>query len=767
MDDLLTALEHPSQPMPPGPTEMRMIVQSGMLQTLGINLYTSIGKVLVEFIANAYDSDATKIDVTLPFEKIAEEREKLRKELKEKRDDAKASSQVADGSSAPAASSDGISAVFEMLNHVLPADIHIVLSDDGHGMDTNEVETKFLPLNRNRRLEPKPDPMTESGRRFAMGRKGLGKLAGFGVARKVEVWTKRRGQTHATVITMDDKDIADAKDVSDIKIPVAYEQGLGPDEHGTRITFSVLKSDAFREQRQTIEKSIRSSFNAIRSEDFAIRINGEVLEPVIPDYEFLYPDDLTLDGVKRGELAEDSVQIEDLGELKFRYYVGFRKRKEHLAAKERGARIYCNNRLAAGPTLFDLGTGMHSFHSQDYMECVVEADDLDRGSTDIINTSRTQFKEGNDLIGSMAGRLAEIMKLAIARHAKFREQQADKEIEQDPKASIVNKIVGSLPKKTRLPAKRLLNTLAAEYGVGTPQFEELAPIVVNSVNATGVMIRLIELGSKPDTLDRIATNLRDLAEVEKIDALKHYRGRRSGIQALLALEKKGEDQWNRKQTEKELHELFKVNPWLLRPEYATYLASDENMNKVVSKMAEALGIDKFAKIVDDGGKDDQTRPDLVFLMSDPSMDGPHVLNVVELKSISKPLLIDHYHQLQGYMFKLKRWCQAELRQVPAIHGYLIGAMPELDSKALDQQQLLDRFTNSSPNDEIRIVGIRQLIQDALSVHLEAIKTLENDLQDEEDEGEGAATAPATVQGPRSMDEGQAAKSQSTAADKAE
>ncbi|MGO4840599.1 hypothetical protein AB4144_50955, partial [Rhizobiaceae sp. 2RAB30] len=151
-----------------------------------------------------------------------------------------------------------------------------------------------------------------------------------------------------------------------------------------------------------IEKSIRSSFNAIRPDDFAIRINGETLVPVIPDYEFLYPESLTLEAIRKGDLAKDSVQVEELGELKFRYYVGFRKRKDHLAAKERGARIYCNNRLAAGPTLFDLGTGMHSFHSQDYMECVVEADDLDRGAIDIINTSRTQFKEGSDLIGTLA-----------------------------------------------------------------------------------------------------------------------------------------------------------------------------------------------------------------------------------------------------------------------------------------------------------------------------------------------------------------------------
>ncbi|MGH6977747.1 MAG: hypothetical protein ACRED4_00400, partial [Brevundimonas sp.] len=64
------------------PDSMAMTVQSGMLRTLGINLYTSLGKVLVEFIANAYDSDATKVDVTIPDARIKTERDRLRAEAR-------------------------------------------------------------------------------------------------------------------------------------------------------------------------------------------------------------------------------------------------------------------------------------------------------------------------------------------------------------------------------------------------------------------------------------------------------------------------------------------------------------------------------------------------------------------------------------------------------------------------------------------------------------------------------------------------------------
>jgi hypothetical protein len=218
---------------------------------------------------------------------------------------------------------------------------------------------------------------------------------------------------------------------------------------------------------------------------------------------------------------------------------------------------------------------MHSFHSTDYIECIVQADEFDRGPVDLINTSRTQLKDGNEFSEGITTRVTDLMKSAIAAHAKFREAQAKADIENDPKAKTLQRIVSVLPKKTRKAAERLLTSIATEYGVGTETFDELAPVIINSVNATDVLIKLIELGGNPETLERVARELRELGEIEKVDALKLYRGRRSGIQALLALESKGEENWGKKQLENELHSLLKECTWLIRPEFSTFLTSDE------------------------------------------------------------------------------------------------------------------------------------------------------------------------------------------------
>src|SRR5690606_17799717 len=67
----------PAASTPARPNSMDMTFQRGMLKTLGINLYANIGKVLVEFIANSHDSDATKIDISLPVDRILDARKKL------------------------------------------------------------------------------------------------------------------------------------------------------------------------------------------------------------------------------------------------------------------------------------------------------------------------------------------------------------------------------------------------------------------------------------------------------------------------------------------------------------------------------------------------------------------------------------------------------------------------------------------------------------------------------------------------------------------
>lgn len=157
------------------PSEFMMQIQGGMLDALGINMYSTLAKSMVEFVANAYDSEASHVNIAIPFEAIVDARAKVRETAKQA---------VAAGKIEP----------FTVLLMPLPDHLEIIISDDGHGMDPDDVSHKFLPVNRKRRLDAdgkEKNFMSEAGRRKVMGRKGLGKLAGFGVAEKVTIKTKR------------------------------------------------------------------------------------------------------------------------------------------------------------------------------------------------------------------------------------------------------------------------------------------------------------------------------------------------------------------------------------------------------------------------------------------------------------------------------------------------------------------------------------------------------------------------------------------------
>jgi hypothetical protein len=383
---------------------------------------------------------------------------------------------------------------------------------------------------------------------------------------------------------------------------------------------------------------------------------------------------------------------------------------------------------------------MHSFHSVDYMECVVEADELDRVGVDFVNTNRSMLREDNEVVRTVLGKVTNLMVEAIRAHGKFRERQANEQLKVDPIGKVLKDIVDTLPRKTRKPAGRILHALAAEYGVESDEFRELAPALINSVNATEVLVRLIHLRSHPETIARIAENLRELGEIEKQDVLKLYRGRRDGIGALKTLTERGEEEWRKRGLEAELHKLLKDCPWLIRPEFSNYLTSDQDLNRVVSKLAQQLSIDKFSPILDREQKDER-RPDLVFLMSDPILHGPYVVHIVELKSPNIPLTIEHHRQLEDYIFQVERWCAAEMSHSVSVRGFLIGAIPAVNAGAANQAQLLERYQSQGANARIRIFGLQELIQEAWNVHIEAIKVLEALEQEEDESAEGPIGLP--------------------------
>lgn len=453
-------------------------------------------------------------------------------------------------------------------------------------MTPRQVQGFFLPVNRKRRLDEdggESRDRTESGKRHAMGRKGLGKLAGFGTAECVSIETKRKGQTFATRFEMRYEELAKKISLTDSKLPAEYIENLPAEVHYTKVELSGLKCDAVRNNVGSIRSTIAEAFFGILPEEFRVKVDGEMVTPEPVEYEFTYPATL-VDG-----FAKMSVGVEMMEPLEFKYVVKFRATRNHLPAAKRGARIYCNGRLAAGPSLFDLPTGMHNFHAQSYMECIVVADELDRFGVDIINTNRTSLRQDSELVEKFLNAVTEIMRGAITKHATFREAKAEIDVEKDKRAKMMRDIAQNLPPTTRRATNKLIVMMAAQHGVDSEEFQTIVPLVLNAANATEVLIKLSELGAHPETIENVAKHLQELAVIEKNDALKLYRGRRNGIQALQTLEEQGEEQWQKKGSENKLHALLKDEPWLIRPEYSRPIVSNQDMGTLATVLRGSVG----------------------------------------------------------------------------------------------------------------------------------------------------------------------------------
>lgn len=164
------------------PLELHLKVLGRTLEHLGVQTYKRRDTAIAELVANCWDAGADRVEITVP-----------------------------DSSDYDRQASE------------------IVIRDDGCGMDESEVQDAYLVVGRDRR---KAGAGALKSRKV-MGRQGIGKLAGFGIASSMHVRTWRGGTETRFALKIDDPTKPD-DEVGDVVIdgttgnaPVS----LGP--HGT------------------------------------------------------------------------------------------------------------------------------------------------------------------------------------------------------------------------------------------------------------------------------------------------------------------------------------------------------------------------------------------------------------------------------------------------------------------------------------------------------------------------------------------------------
>src|ERR1043166_8141883 len=682
--------------MPEKPLKFK--VSPHVVEDLGVNLYTTLSRVLVEFVANAHDADATFAKITMDVGAI----DTARKILKNQFEIDKANK---------------VEPLEPLAKRTLPPEIKIEIEDDGHGMSRKDLEEKFLIVGRRRREEEKH--IRSHGNRILMGRKGLGKLAGFGVAYKVEVISRKKGESHATKIVLEFPKLVAKRLSEEVAVPAeTLKDGGGFKAHGTKVVLSLLVHDSVRGSQQDAVDTLVDHFGFVKSSDFAIHLNGKLLKPVVPRFFFSYPPVTPQDNAK---LVNHTEVIE--GENRtFKYRIRFTEPGKHLPSIKRGIRVYAHNRLASAPDTFELKTGVRGFQYLSYMDGVVVADFIDDQPIDYIATDRQSLRWETPLLAPIREFLTAEMIKALKERADMGEKKIRARVKQDPftKKTIAE---ARLPQQRKSTAFRIAAALAHSKAenLADPLYRQTLPQVVRGLGHGDLLTAIGTLAAEkiPNFRELIKTITRLTAQ-EFDEFMVFIQGRLDAIDALAKLYKSVE--FKAGKNEKKLHLLLKKNPWLINPMFTQFLTSDATENEMQERLAKYLQIDQHPPDKYSPKEKDETepfgnnrRPDLVFLLGNRSLGR---IVIVELKAPNTPLHNDHLTQLKGYMDRAEKWLKdhAPDREI-RVEGILVGSHADSDCKAAKVSALRYEISKN-PRADWKVYDIGEILDQTRAAHRE-------------------------------------------------
>lgn len=704
-----------------------------VLEDLGVNLYTSVAKALVEFVANAHDADADWANTSFDEAKIKHARDILKADFDLER---------------AKAEKEGPLGLRPLAERTLPDEIQIVIDDNGVGMSRSDLENKFLVIGRRRRKGQEKNARTEK-KRIIMGRKGLGKLAGFGIAHTIEVTSKIETESHATRITLDldallntgqqttgtsivDQNPETTQDQTadsparqrPVLVPVTSLADGGGLTKGTRIVLKRLVYDAVRgELTNSLTNALAENFYGIKPQDFAIRINNTNVDTSAAEFAFAYPDDGSL---PKGALVKHDHPIDPgPGKVTFEYRIRFRPSKKQLPAKARGVRVYAHHRLASVPDLLDVKSSAHGFQYTSYLDGIVVADFIDEQPTDYISTDRQTLRWDTPTLSALREFLTAQITKALADYANTVSQDLERKLKEDAftKTAIFE---GNLPPHREHTAWQIAKTLAGKDSgdLESDFYQNTLKSVISGLGHGEILATIQKLTEQEHPqLGDVIREISRLTRHEFDEFMTIIDARIRAIETLARLVE-GVD-FKAAKNEGALHELFENNPWLIDPTFFEFLTSDEKENELADRLAQALEIGKHTPKDYDPNVPKEAnpletnlRPDLTFLLCNQSLKR---LVIVELKAPNTPMHIDHLTQLKGYMGRADMF----LRKYPnlgafKVEGFLIGSIDATSDNRKIVQLLYEMGNEMGPNTSWRIYDILEVLTRTRNAHHEIL-----------------------------------------------
>lgn len=601
-----------------------------VIDHLGIQMYQSPVAAIAELISNAWDADSEKVEIILP-----EDNE---------------------------------------------TDWEITINDDGIGMTFDDCQHRYLDVGYDRRDGDAKKVSLEKNRPL-MGRKGIGKFAGFGIARivRVETTSKLNGEYTAFELNIDDlREGNTYTNLTPLKIkPNEYSP---PDNsrkgnHGTKI---ILKSLTLG-RRPSVEQFRRSMARRFsitsRADEFRVLVN-ETLIPEDEDLstvEMVFPRDYRGDETKHEwELDIDNdgwgyEKLPDGNYIKWRFLFY----KETISEEElRGISIFSHKKLSQRPFLFNLVGGLTSQTGPEYLSGQIQADYLDEFKEDVIATERQRLNWEKDECRVLEAWGQTRIKQLLGIWKSRRSEQKEKLL--DEKLGDFSARIERLGRHEGATVRQALKQLANIEKINGDQFLNLGKAILTAWEHGRLKDLIYDL-AETATLDE--SKLIDiLIEAETVEALHMAEAVKAKLETIKGLEARIQKQ----ELENAVRDYISENPWLVSPKWETF-AVEKSLNSVMQQATK----DSQEGLLPNA--DWNARVDLVFA------SGQQLL-LLEFMRPGKKVDLDHLNRFGAYADCIQSALNANTAgKYKKLIGYLIAdkfdiAKPQCASRIEDLEK---------------------------------------------------------------------------------
>ncbi len=635
------------------PKNYQMTINLNVLNHLGINLYSNIPAVLSEVVANSWDADATNVNIEIGTERIT-------------------------------------------------------ITDDGHGMTYEDINDKYLEIGYERRTH---EPVkTKEFNRDVMGRKGIGKLSLFSIAKIVKVETLKDGSPNGFVMSTDEieEHIKEGKPGPYEPTPLS-ESEMVIDSKGTRIVLTELKKRVTIVHPDYVKKRLARRFSIIGAEEnFTVSVDGTPISITDRDYfhklQYLwhYGDKSeqyvelcnNSENFEHEEKREGLIQYEHNTQDKtypVKGWIGTVTTPSALTDKDVNENlnkivIMVRGKLAQEDILEDIREA--GFYNK-YLIGEIHADFLDDDELLDISTSNRQeiMKDDPRYIALRDWIKSELSHIRVTWD-DLRTLQINEEAQQIP---AIKEWLHELPPPKREQAKVIIDKIA---GLDIDEPKDRIVIYKHTALAFENLLYKRSL----DQLDKISTEtlptfLEIIGNFDDFEATLYYQIIQERLEIISALRDKVEGNSVERTIQKFLYEHL----WLLDPSWDR-ATETPYMEQSVQKEFEDLDAKEILTDPELNG-----RYDIKYKMT----AGKHV--IVELKRANRTL--DHYdllRQVEKYGEALRKLIRATEKNEPVEIVCLVGK----PLKQWEDAEQRERSKRTMEQQNVRVVLYDELIEDA-------------------------------------------------------